>query len=259
MGTVVRKGGTGLVGHGVHDTQQSVRERHTGKALGVVHGVALGHIAVVAVHEVALDHSDGEDGQRVGVIAVGGGDVSLDGVGHGVHAGVGHQLLGHGLGQIGIDDGDIGGDLKVRDGVLDALLVIGDDGECGHLGGGAGGGGDGAEVGLAAQRRDAEHLAHLFEGDVGVLVLDPHGLCRVDGGAAAHGDDPVGLEFQHGLGAAHDGLDGGIGLDALKQFHFHAGFLQVADCAVEETEPLHGAAADADDGLFAGKGLQGFQ
>ena len=38
----------------------------------------------------------------------------------------------------------------------------------------------------------------------------------VDGRAAAHSNDPVGLEFQHGLGTAHDGLDGRIGLDALK-------------------------------------------
>ena len=45
-----------------------------------MHGVALGHIAIVAVHQIALDHADGEDGQRVGVVAVGGGNISLDGV-----------------------------------------------------------------------------------------------------------------------------------------------------------------------------------
>ena len=172
---------------------------------------------------------------------------------------MGNQLLGHGLGQIGIDNGDIGSDLKVGDGVLDALLIIGDNGESGHLSGGAGGGRDGAEVGLAAERRNAEHLAHLLKGDLRVLVLDPHGLCGINGGAAAHGNDPVGLKLQHGLCAAHDGLNRGIGLNALKQLHFHAGFLQVANSAVKEAEPLHGAAADTDHGLFAGKGLQGFQ
>ena len=224
-----------------------------------MHGVTLGHVAVVAVHQVALDHADGKDGQRVGVVAVCGGDVSLDGVGHGVHAGVGHQLLGHGLGQIRVHDGHVRGDLKVRDGVLDTLLVVGDDGESGHLSGSAGGGGNGAEVCLAAQRRDAEHLAHLLKGDVGILVLDPHGLGRVDGGAAAHGNDPVRLKLQHGFGTAHDGLHGGVRLDAFKQFDFHAGFLQVGDGTVQEAEPLHGAAAHTDDGLFAGEGLQGFQ
>ena len=42
-------------------------------------------------------------------------------------------------------------------------------------------GGDGAEVSLLAQLGDAEHLAHVLEGDVGVLVFDPHGLGCVDG------------------------------------------------------------------------------
>ena len=247
------------MGHGVHDAQQCVGEGHTGQALGVVHGVTLGHIAVVAVHQVALDHADGKDGQRVGVVTVGGGHIGLNGVGHGVHTGVGHQLLGHGLGQVGVHDGHVRGDLEVGDGVLDALLVIGDDGEGGHLGGSAGGGGDGAEVCLAAQRRDAEHLAHLLKGDVGVLVLDPHGLGGVDGGAAAHGDDPVGLKLQHGFGAAHDRLHRGIGLDALKQFHFHAGFFQVSHGTVQEAEPLHGAAAHTDHGFLAGEGFQRFQ
>ena len=214
---------------------------------------------IIAVHQIALDHPDGEDGQRVGVVAVGGGNISLDGVSHCIHTGVGDQLLGHGLGQIGIDDGDIGGDLKVSDGVLDALLIIGDDGEGGHLSGGAGGGRDGAEVGLAAERRNAEHLAHLLKGDLRVLVLDPHGLCGINGGAAAHGNDPVGLKLQHGLGTAHDGLHGRIGFDALEQLHFHAGFLQVLHGTIQEAETLHGAAADTDHCLFSGEGLQRFQ
>ena len=177
-------------------------------------------------------------------------------MGHGVHAGGGDQLLGHRLGQIGIDDGDVGGDLKVGQGVLDALLVVGDDGEGGDLGGGAGGGGDGAEVSLGAQLGQAEDLAHILEGDLGVLILDPHGLGRVDGGAAAHGDDPVGLELAHGLGAAHDGGDGGIGLNALEDLDLHAGLLQIGDDAVQETKALHGAAADTDHRPLAGQCLQ---
>ena len=256
---VVCKGSAGLVGHGVHDAQQCVGESHTGKALGVVHGVALGHIAIVAVHQIALDHADGEDGQRVGVVAVRGGNISLHSVSHGVHTGVGNQLFGHGLSQIGVNDGHVRGDLEVRDGVLDALLVVGNDGESGHLGGSARGGGNSTEVCLAAQRRDAEHLAHLLKGDLGVLVLDPHGLGCIDGRAAAHGDDPVGLKLQHGLGTAHDGLHGRIGFDALEQLHFHAGFLQVLHSTVQEAEALHGAAADTDHCLFSGEGFQRFQ
>ena len=118
VGTVVGKGGAGLVRHAVDNAQQRVGEGHAGQALGVVHGVALVHVAVVAAHQVRLDHLDGMQGQRVGKVAVCGGDIGLDGVGHGVHTGVGHQLFGHGVGQLGINDGHVGGDLKVRDGYL---------------------------------------------------------------------------------------------------------------------------------------------
>ena len=162
-------------------------------------------------------------GQRVGEVAVGGGNISLDGVGHGVHTGVGDEFLRHGVGQLRVNDGDIGGDLKVGDGVLDTLLVVGDDGERRDLGRGAGGGRNGAEMGLAAQRRDAEHLAHILKGDIGVLVLDPHGLGGIDGGAAADCDDPVGLEFFHSGSALHDCLDRRVRLDAFKQLNLHAG------------------------------------
>ena len=220
---VIGKRRAGLVGHAVYDAEQRVRERHTGQALGIVHRVALIHIAVVAADQICLDHLDGVQGQRVGKVAVRGGDVGLDGVGHGVHAGVGDELLGHRVGQLGVNDGDIGRDLKVGDGVLDALLVIGDDREGRDLGGRTGGGGDGAEVGLAAQRRDAEHLAHILKRDVGVLVLDPHGLGCIDGGAAADCDDPVGLELFHGGSTLHDRLHGRVGLDAFKQLYLHAG------------------------------------
>ena len=259
MCAVVGKGSAGLVGHGVDDAQQSVGEGHTGQALGVVHGVTLGHVAVVGSHQVVLDHLDGVQSQRIGVVAVGGGDVGLHSVGHGVHTGVGNQLLGHGLSQIGIHDGHIGGDLKVGDGVLDALGVVGDDGEGSHLGSSAGGGGDGAEVGLLTQLGQAEDLAHILEGDLGVLILDPHGLGSVDGGAAAHGDDPVGLELQHGLRAPHNGLHRGIGLNALKQLDFHAGFLQVSSRTIQEAVALHGAAAHADHCPLAIESLQRLQ
>ena len=225
VSAVISKGGAGLVGHAVDDAQQRVGEGHAGQTLCVVHGIALCHIAVVAADEIRLNHLNGMQGQRVGKVAVGGGDIRLNRMGHGVHTGVGDQLFGHGVGQLGVNDGDIGGDLKVRDGILDALVIVGDDREGRHLGRSAGGGGDGAEVCLAAQRRDAEHLAHLLKGDLGVLILDPHRFGCINGGAAADRYDPVGLKLQHCLGTLHDGGDGGIGLDALKQLDLHAGFL----------------------------------
>ena len=75
-----------------------------------------------------------------------------------------------------------------------------------------------------AQLRQGEHLAHIFKRRLGIFVLDPHGLGRIDGRAAAHGNDPIRLEADHGLRAAHDGLDGRIRLNAFKQLDFHSRF-----------------------------------
>ena len=43
-----------------------------------------------------------------------------------------------------------------------------------------------------------------------MLVEQPHALGRVDGRAAADGDDDVRLEGVHGLDAAHDALNGRV-------------------------------------------------
>lgn len=190
-----------LVRHRVDDAQQRVGERHARKALRVMHRVARRHVAVVGGDEVFLDHLDRVDGERIGIVAVCRGNIRLDGVRHRVHTRVRDELLGHRLGKFGIDDGDIGRDLEVSDGIFDALCVVGDDGERGDFGGSAARGGDGAELRLMAQLRDAEHLAHFLERDVGILILDPHRFCGVDGRAAAHCDDPVGLELEHCLRA----------------------------------------------------------
>ena len=196
------------------------------------------------------------DGQRIGVVAVCGGDIGLDRVGHRIHTGVRDELLGHCLSQLGVDDGNVRGDLEVGDRVFDALLIIRDDGECSDLGGRAGGRGDGAEMRLLAQLGDAEHLAHILKGAVRIFVLDPHCLGSVDGRAAADGDDPIRLIVDHDLRAAHHGVNGGIRLDAVKNLDFHPGFLQVSLGSVQEAEALHGAAAHADDRSLALERLQ---
>ena len=165
-------------------------------------------------------------------------------------------MAGHGLGQGGVDDGHVGGDVEVGQGVLDALGVVGDDGEGGDLGGGAGGGGDGAEPGLLAQLGEAEGGDQILEGGVGVLIEGPHCLGRVDGGAAAHGDDPVGLELPHDGRAVEHGLHRGVGLHVLNETGLDAGLLQIGQGFVHEAEPLHGAAAQHQHRPGA---LQGFQ
>ena len=80
------------------------------------------HIAVVGRDQVASwIISMAWMRQRVGEIAVGGGNIRLDRMGHSIHTGVRNQLLRHGLGKVRVNDGDIRGDLEVSDRVLDAL------------------------------------------------------------------------------------------------------------------------------------------
>ena len=248
-----------LMGQAMRDAQQGVGEGHAGQALGVMHPVPGVHVAVVAGHQILADHLDGMQGQGVRIIAVQGGYIGLDGVGHGVHTGMGGELLGHGLRQIRVHDGHVRGDVEVCQGVLDALVIVGDHGEGRHFRGRAGGGGDGAELGLGPQGGEVEGNAQLLKGGVRILVERPHGLGRVNGGTAANGNDPVRLEFLHGLGALHHRFHRGVRLYAFKQGHFHARRLQVGLYLVQETKPLHGAAAYHDDGLFAFKILERIQ
>ena len=54
VSTLVLKDSTGLVSHGMDDTQQSVGESHTGQALCIVHGGTLVHVAVVGIDQIGL-------------------------------------------------------------------------------------------------------------------------------------------------------------------------------------------------------------
>ena len=225
----------------------------------MVHLLAAAHVAVKGAEQILLHDVDGLEGQGIGEHGVEGGHIGLDGVGQGVHAGVGHQLGGHGLGQGRVDDGHVGGDIEVGQGVLDALLVVGDDGESGDLGGGARGGGDGAEPGLLAQLREAEGGDQILKGGLRVLVEGPHGLGRVDGRATAHGDDPIGFKLPHDCRAAHHGFHRGIGLYVLDQAGLNAGLLQIAQGLVHKAELLHGAAAQHQHRTGALQILQIFQ
>ena len=208
-------------------------------------------VALVGLGQPLDDLADGVQRVAVGVHGAGGGDVCLDGVGQRVHTGVGAQLGGHGVGELGVNDGDSRGDVEICQRVLDALLVVGDDGECGDLGSGAGRRGDGAELGLGAELREGEGHDGLLEGLLGILVEQPHGLSGVDGRAAADADDPIGLEGLHGLGALHDRLDGRVGLDALEDLDLETGLLEVGLDVLQEAAAAHGAAAGDDHRLGA--------
>ena len=208
-------------------------------------------VASIGLGQPLDDLADAVQGVGIGEHRSAGGNVGLHAVGQSVHASVSAKLSRHGVGELGVDDGDIRGDVEVGQRVLDALGVVGDDGEGGNLGSGTGGRGDGAEVSLLTQLGEAERLDDVIEGLLGILVEDPHGLSGIDGRAAADGDNPVRLELAHGLGALHDRLDGRIGLDALEQLDLEAAFLKVGLNVLQEPAAAHRAAARNDDGLLA--------
>ena len=220
VGDVV--GGAQLVGQGVVDAQKGVGEGHAGDAGGVVHplpGLLVGAV-VVGPLQVLEHHADGVEGQAVGVVGGQHRNIGLDGVGQNIHAGVGGHRLGHRHDELGVHDGHVGGEFVVGQGVLDVVLLVGDDGEGGDLRTGAGGGGDADQLGLFAQFREVvgaladvkELLLHAGKGDIRVLVEHPHPLGGVHGGAAPQGDDDVGLEVVHRLHTPHDGVHRGVGL-----------------------------------------------
>ena len=140
-------------------------------------------------------------------------------MGHGVDAGGRSQTLGGVHHHVGVHDGHFRQQLVVRQRVLDAGGFIGDDGEGSHLGAGTGGGGDGDEIRLFAHLGEGvdtladihEAHGHVLEIRLGMLVQNPHDLARVHGGAAANGEDQVGLEGCHLRRALSGTGEGGIG------------------------------------------------
>ena len=144
-----------------------------------MHLSARSHVTVVGLDQVSLDHLDRMDSKRIGVVAVCGGYISLNSVSHSVHTCVCNQLLRHSFSQVGINDCNIRSDLEVSQRVLDALGVVGDDGERGDLGSGTGGGRNSAEVCFLSQLGNAEYLAHILKCYIGIFVLYPHSLCCI--------------------------------------------------------------------------------
>ena len=253
MRAVVGKCGTGLVRHGVNDTEQSVGECHTCKALCIVHTVTGVHIAVVRRDKVVHDHLDRMNSERIGIIAVCGGNVCFNSMRHSVHTGVSNEFLRHSVRKFGVNNSHIGSDLKVRNGIFDTLVVIGYDRECGNFGSRAGSRRNSAEMSLAAKFGNTEHLAHIFKCKFGILVFYPHRFCGIYRRTAADSNDPVGLEFFHSLCAAHNGFYGRVGFDTFKKLNFHTRFFQIRNDFVKEAEAFHASAACAYNSAFAFK------
>ena len=164
--------------------------------------------------------------ERIGIIAVCRGNVRFDCVRNRVHTRMSNQLFGHGFRKIGIDDGHVGRNFEVRDGILDALCIIGDDGKRRHLGSRTRRRGNRAEMRLLSKGGDTEHFAHFFKRDVGIFVFDPHRFCGVDRRPAAETKHEV-TRFRPGQSRAfHNVVFGRVGLNLVKHDMRRAGQFQ---------------------------------
>ena len=160
-------------------------------------------------------------------------------MGQSIHTGVSNLLNRKGCNEIRVEDRNIRGDLKVSQRILDALCVIGDNGESGYLGCSSGSRRNCTEVSFRSQLREVERNDKIFKGRIRVLIECPHCLCGIDWRTTADGNDPVRLEFGHCLCAFHNGLNGRVWLNALEKLNFHAGFLQISLNAIEESALSH--------------------
>ena len=139
------------------------------------------------------------------------------------------QLGRHGLGQIRINDSNIRSDIEVSQRIFNALVIIGNYGERGHLGGSAGGGRNRQEFRFLTQSGESKRSDQVFKLSVRILIKSPHSLRGVNRRTAADRNDPVRLEFLHGLGALHNGFYRRIRLNAFEQHSFNAGLVQIVD------------------------------
>ena len=204
-------------------------------------------VACVGLWQPLDNLADCVQSVAVGVHRSNSRNVCLDSVGQCVHTSVSNKLNRHAVSELRVNNCDVRGNLEVSDWVLNALLVIGNDGECGYLSCGTGSRRNCAEVSLGAELRKTKDLAHVLKSGLWVLVLDPHSFSCVDWGAAADSNDPVWLELGHLSSTAHNGLDGRIGLDALNVRNLKTCGLEVILDVIKEAAATHGAAARNDN------------
>ena len=73
------------------------------------------------------------DCQRICEVAVSCGNISFDGMCHGIHTCMGNKLLRHCFSKVWVYDSNIWSDLEVCQRILDSLLVVCDDSESCNL------------------------------------------------------------------------------------------------------------------------------
>mmetsp|Transcript_3950 Transcript_3950/g.7227 ORF Transcript_3950/g.7227 Transcript_3950/m.7227 type:complete len:374 (+) Transcript_3950:353-1474(+) len=179
-----------LVSARVADTQECVGEGHARNGRPIVH--VLTRNLVVAIEEdglqVRVDEPDGLHRLRLGEVGGDGGHKALHCVNQGVVAGGGGQAGGHSVGEVRVDDGHLGGERVIADGVL-AAVGASHHGERCHLGSGAAGSGHADQVGNLRPQSGEVHNA----------LADVH----ESGGEALHGDLGLLIHEAHHLGGVH--------------------------------------------------------
>ena len=123
------------VGHAVVEAQAGVGEGDARQAGGIVH--PLPGLAVLGVliggQQVALDQLDGLFRRRVGEVGGLGGHKGLHRMGEHVDAGVRRHGRGHAGGQLRVQNGDVGQQAVLHQGIFDPLLLVGDHRKAAHL------------------------------------------------------------------------------------------------------------------------------
>ena len=220
------------------------------------HDVGTG-LVILGVLQGALGHDHNGTQQSLGnavgqhhVSAV--GEVALQGVGHDVHTAAGGLVGGQGVGQLGVQDGELGAGNVVVDGALLAGLLLGDNAGVGHLAAGcgqsdhAGNGGAGSGDDLLAD--DVPHIAVIAQ-----AVAD--GLAGVDDAAAANAQQEVNVLLLAQLDALIDLGQAGVGHNAAQLHVADTGLVQRLQHLVQQTAAHHAAAAVVDQHLGGAVGL----
>ncbi len=126
--------------------------------------------------------------------------------------------------QLAVDDRHRRGEGVVGDGPLHARLLVGDDGERGHLTAGSAGGGDADQVGLLAHVGEGvdplldvhEPQRQALELHLRVLIEQPHDLGRIHRRSTAEADEDIGLERVDHSHRQRDGGERRVGLDLVE-------------------------------------------
>ncbi len=211
--------------HAVHQAKADVGIGHAGDVGGIGHLLTGRHITVGALGEVPGDHADGLHRQAIGQAPRARRDVAFNGVGQRVETGGDLEPARHGIGQVGVDEGDDRDVMRV-DG--DELALVGGVGD--HIV--DGGFGRGARGGRHAEDRHRRVLGvrHALKAqhirEFGIGGDDADALARVLRGSSAQTDQEVRSGFGEFGDAVLDAFDRRIRLDVAEHLIRHAGFVE---------------------------------